>query len=210
MEVGGLFVTGLGRVTLGSVMLVALALFGGVDGARAAHAGSGDQRTARTLVVARVDAPSGWSSHGVLNPCTAQRTGVAISGRATSSWTGLGGHVWSVALVAPTVAEAKRLYHQVSIQIPPCLVRFWRKSSPPEAVVTLRAVPATEQFGDATRSWQIITRGGDPRISVLHIVAVRVGRAVAYYAYVLSPPDVLSRQGTGIPYAIRRAVHRAE
>lgn len=195
--------TGLSRVVSGTVLVVALALSGGVRAAIVNDRG-GDLELARALVVAREDAARAGLRFRKLSfhPCLAQDAAIPISGRARSSWGGPSGFLWSVALVAPTPAAARRLYRQVNIEVPPCLVRFWQEDYASGAVVTLRAAPGGERLGDAARNWEIITRGGETETPVLHVVTVRVGRAVAYYLY-SSPP------GKGIADAIRRTVHRA-
>ena len=202
--------TGLSRVVFGTVLLVALALSGGVRaGIVNDRGGGGDLELARALVVAREDAAQAGLRFRKLSfhPCLAQDAGIPagipISGRARSSWGGPSGFLWSVALVAPTPAAARRLYRQVNIEVPPCLVRFWQEDYASGAVVTLRAAPGGERLGDAARNWEIITRGGETETPVLHVVTVRAGSAVAYYLYSSSPPN------KGIADAIRRTVHRA-
>jgi hypothetical protein len=201
-------VTGLSRLAFGTVLLVAVALSGGVRAAIVNDKGGGDVRAAQALVVAREDAARAGLRFRKLSfhPCLAQDAGIPagipIRGRARSSWGGPSGFLWSVALVAPTPAAARTLYRQVNIEVPPCLVRFWQEDYVPGAVVTLRAAPGGERLGDASRNWEIITRGGETEMPVLHVVTVRIGRAVAYYLY-SSPP------GKGIAYAIRRTVNRA-
>jgi hypothetical protein len=191
------------RLCLVSAAMLSLVVSSGAASAAVDATRARDGQTARTLVVRQADVPS-WKWAGVLLPCPARNVGVPVTARATSSHTGLGGHVWSVALVAPTLVDARAAYDRIGARVLPCLASFWAEST---ASVEVRATVYGESLGDASRAWIVVPRGRG-RHNPLHVVAVRVGRAVAYFPYVTA--DAGQPQDTIVRQAIRRAVQRVE
>ena len=100
-----------------------------------------------------------------------------------------------------TLVDARAVYDRIGGRVLPCLASFWAKYT---ASVEVRTTVYGESLGDASRAWIVEPRG---RHNPLHVVAVRVGRAVAYFPYVIAdgaPDETTVRQ------AIRRAVQRVK
>ena len=183
-----------------SLAIVVLTLLSVAGGSRAAT--SSDAALARAIVVHHADVPDSWGANIYDVPCLSpSHPGVPVTAHATSKWGGIAAGIWSAAAVAPSRALARRLYDQVVMQLPACVLSYVSKRSASRAVivplvsVTRSHIPP---LGEASADWTIAPTqpaGRDPR--ALTAIAVRTGRAVAWY---IGVPDVA---------AIRHALARA-
>jgi hypothetical protein len=149
-----------------------------------------DRLLARALVVRHSDVPSSWTQIAP-NPCPVTwHQGVRVSARAATRWGSQGPYgLWSVAVVASSTAQAKRLFVHVTSVLPGCIVRVWGRSAPPRPrTLSSSITPITYgRLGDAAAAWNITTairnaRGGVIDKYRMDVVIVRTGRAVFWDA----------------------------
>ena len=184
-----------------ALTIVVLVLLSVVGGSRAAT--SSDALLARAVVVHHADVPDSWGANIYDGPCPLpSHPGVRLTARANSKWGGVSVGIWSVAAVTPSRELARRLFDQVVLQLPACVLRYVSKRSASRAaIVPLVSVarPHVPALGEASANWTIAptpSAGRDPR--PLTAIVVRTGRAVAWY---IGVPDVA---------AIRHALARAK
>jgi hypothetical protein len=146
-----------------------------------------DRLLARALVVRHSDLPSSWDTSIATNPCPVTwNQGVQVSARAATRWGSLGPYaLWSVAVVASSTIEAKRLFEHVTSVLPDCIARAYRRSPPPRPrTLSSSITPITYgRLGDAVAAQNVTTairnaRGGVIDKFRIDVVVVRTGRAV--------------------------------
>jgi hypothetical protein len=170
-----------------------------------------DRVLARALVVPHNDVPASWDTRIATNPCPVTwHQGVRVSARAATRWGSQGPNgVWSVAVVASSTAEAKRLFEHVTSVLPSCVARgFTRgfRKAPPRGVTQSSSItPITYgRLGDAAAAWNVTTALRNPHGGIIDkfrmdVVVVRTGRAVfwdelgTYFSY-SNQPDISGRQ----------------
>ncbi len=128
-----------------------------------------DRVLARALVVRHSDVPASWDTRIAINPCPVTwHEGVRVSARAATRWGSLGPYgLWSVAVVASSTAQAKRLFEHVTSVLPGCIARVLGRSPPPwPRTLSSSVIPITYgRLGDAAVAWNVTTairnaRGG--------------------------------------------------
>lgn len=157
-----------------------------VSTALAAPGSASDRLLAHALVVRHSDVPASWVT-GATNPCPVTwHQGVRVSARAATGWASQGPYgLWSVAVVASSTAQAKRLFEHVTSVLPGCIASSFRRSPPPRPrYLSSSITPITYgRPGDAAAAWNVTTalrnaRGGIIDKSRMDVVVVRTGRAV--------------------------------
>jgi len=145
-----------------------------------------DRLLARALVVRHSDVPSSWETIAT-NPCPVTwHQGVRVSARAATRWGSQGPNgIWSVAVVACSTAQAKRLFEHVTSVLPGCIARVEGRSPPPRPrTLSSSITPITYgRLGDAAAAWNITStimnaRGGVIDKFRIDVVVLRTGRAV--------------------------------
>lgn len=180
-----------------------------------------DRVLARALVVRHSDVPASWDTRIATNPCPVTwHQGVRVSARAATRWASLGPYgLWSVAVVASSTAQAKRLFEHVTSVLPGCIARAWGRSTPPRPrTLSSSITPITYgRLGDAAVAWNVTTairnaRGGVIDKFRMDVVVVRTGRAAfwdelgTYFSY-SNQSDISGRElnDTILHNALRRA-----
>jgi hypothetical protein len=204
-------------------VLLSLAFIAGVPTALATPGPAGDRLLARALVVPHSDVPSSWNTAFATNPCPGTwHQGVRVSARAATRWASPGPYgLWSVAVVASSIAQAKRLFEHVTLALPRCLARAYGRAPPPRPrTLSSSITPITYgRLGDAAAAWNVTTairnaRGGVVDKFRIDAVVVRTGRAVfwdelgTYFSY-SNQSDISGRELNDriLHNALRRA-HR--
>ena len=149
-----------------------------------------DRVLARALVVRHSDVPASWDRRLATNPCPVTwHQGVRVSARAATRWGSPGPNgVWSVAVVASSTPQAKRLFEHVTSVLPTCIARVFargfRKVPPRSLTQSSSITPITYgRVGDAAAAWNLTTRIRNTRGGIIDkyrmdVVVVRTGRAV--------------------------------
>lgn len=172
-------------------VILSLAFIVSVSTALATPGPASDRLLARALVVRHSDVPSSWDTSIATNPCPVTwHQGVRVSARAATRWGSLGPNgLWSVAVVASSTAQAKRLFEHVTSVLPGCIARAWGRSPPPRPrTLSSSITPITYgRLGDAAAAWNLTTairnaRGGIIDKFRMDVVVVRTGRAVFWDA----------------------------
>lgn len=172
-------------------VFLSLAFIVSVSTALATPGPASDRLLARALVVRHSDVPSSWDTSIATNPCPVTwHQGVRVSARAATRWGSLGPNgLWSVAVVASSTAQAKRLFEHVTSVLPGCIARAWGRSPPPRPrTLSSSITPITYgRLGDAAAAWNLTTairnaRGGIIDKFRMDVVVVRTGRAVFWDA----------------------------
>lgn len=180
-----------------------------------------DRVLARALVVRHSDVPASWDTRIATNPCPVTwHQGVRVSARAATRWASLGPYgLWSVAVVASSTAQAKRLFEHVTSVLPGCIARAWGRTAPPRPrTLSSSITPITYgRLGDAAVAWNVTTairnaRGGVIDKFRMDVVVVRTGRAAfwdelgTYFSY-SNQSDISGRElnDTILHNALRRA-----
>ena len=180
-----------------------------VSTASATPGPASDRLLAHSLVVRHSDVPSAWDTSIASNPCPVTwHQAVRVSARAATRWGSLGPYgLWSVAVVASSTAQAKRLFEHVTSVLPGCIARAYRRSPPPRGTLTLSSsiTPITfGRVGDAAAAWTVTTALRNPGGGIIDkyrmdVVVVRTGRAVfwdelgTYFSY-SNQSDISGRQ----------------
>ena len=172
-------------------VFLSLAFIVSVSTALATPRPANDQDLARALVVRHSDVPASWDTRIATNPCPVTwHQGVRVSARAATRWGSLGPNgLWSVAVVASSTPEAKRLFEHVTSVLPGCIARAWGRSAPPRPrTLSSSITPITYgRLGDAAAAWNLTTAIRNPRGGIIDkfrmdVVVVRIGRAVFWDA----------------------------
>ncbi len=181
-----------------------------------------DRVLARALVVRHSDVPASWDTRIAINPCPVTwHEGVRVSARAATRWGSLGPYgLWSVAVVASSTAQAKRLFEHVTSVLPGCIARVLGRSPPPwPRTLSSSVIPITYgRLGDAAAAWNVTTalrnaRGGIIDKYRVDVVVVRTGRAVfwdelgTYFSY-SNRSDISGRELNDM--ILHNALHRLE
>ena len=157
-----------------------------------------DRLLARALVVRHSDVPASWDTRIARNPCPVTwHQGVRVSARAATRWGSQGPNgLWSVAVVASSTTQAKRLFEHVTSVLPGCIARLYRRLAPPRPrTLSYSITPISYgRLGDAAVAWKgIIDKFR------MDMVVVRTGRAVfwdelgTYFSYP-NQSDISGRQ----------------
>jgi hypothetical protein len=158
-----------------------------VSAALATPGPASDRLLARALVVRHSDVPSSWDTQIATNPCPVTwHQGVRVSARAATRWGSQGPYgLWSVAVVASSTVQAKRLFEHVTSALPGCINRAYRRTPPPRPrTLSSSITPITYgRLGDASAAWNITAaiknaRGGVIDKFRIDVVVARTGRAV--------------------------------
>jgi hypothetical protein len=204
-----------------------------VSTALATPSPASDRVFARALVVRHTDVPASWDRRIATNPCPITwDQEVRVSARAATRWGSQGPNgVWSVAVVASSTPQAKRLFEHVTSVLPSCIARVFAPGSrtlpnpsgvvavPPRSLTQSSSITPISygRLGDAAAAWNItsVIRNDSGRIIDkyrMDVVVVRTGRAVfwdelgTYFSY-SSQTDVSGRQLND--RILHNALHRA-
>ena len=158
-----------------------------------------DRLLARALVVRHSDVPASWDTRIATNPCPVTwHQGVRVSARAATRWGSQGPNgLWSVAVVASSTAQAKRLFEHVTSVLPGCIARAWRgdrrrrgrEPCPPRSPRSPTVASVTPQPRGTSPPRLRNARGGIIDKFRMDVVVVRTGRAVfwdelgTYFSY---------------------------
>jgi len=171
-------------------VVLSLVFMVSVSTAPAAPGPASDRLLARALVVRHSDVPPSWDTRIATNPCPVTwRQGVRVVARAATRWGSQGPNgVWSVAVIASSTLQAKRLFEHVTLVLPSCIARGFARGfqkAPPRGVTQSSSItPITfGRLGDAAAAWNVTTALRNPRGGIIDkfrmdVVVVRTGRAV--------------------------------